>query len=197
MAWGHVKSAEVLPTSIDKQKSQESKNPRTCQNSRCRSRKTGQVLKSALRLPTSTLAADEAEGGRRRASTRRLLLDCDGGSGDEGSTGRVWTQALHSDDGRGFDGRYLELPRITNSQNSQESQNRSLDTLPRSYTTQNPGSSLRHEQSLVISLPNHTGQGRNRTETQWNRTEKMVEQTAGRSPHCGPPPELLAVPRVL
>ena len=64
MARRHVKSAEVLPTSIDKNSKSKGRSPRHAPTVRCRSRRTEQVLKSALRLPTSALAADEAEGGR-------------------------------------------------------------------------------------------------------------------------------------
>ena len=97
MAWEHVKSAEVLPTSIDKLKSKKKSTQSTsrAKSCRCRSRRTEQVLKSALRLPTSALAADEAEGGRRRASVRWLPLDCDGETGGKGPPGccdtRMWS----------------------------------------------------------------------------------------------------------
>ena len=175
MARRHVKSAEVLPTSIDKNSKSKSRNPRHAPKVRCRSRQTEQVLKSALRLPTSALAADEAEGGRRRASTRRLLLDGDGGlevcAAASCCDHRVWRQALRGDFGRGFNGRNLELPRTTNSQNSQESQNRRLDTLPHSYTTDLSGSSLAYEYNLTNTpRTTPTGLDRNGTETgqKWN-----------------------------
>ena len=95
----------------------------------------------------------------------------------------MWRQALHSDFGRGFNGLNFELPRITNSRNSQKSQNRRIDTLPHLNTTDPSSPSLAYEHNLTNTPQNHpnwTGQkwNWNWTETAEQNSTETVEQNS-------------------